>query len=121
MIAITLKDKRYFVEVDDKKAIVQKVEPVQEPDWNQLPDFDDIEQSAADIHTVTAVMPCTICKVSVQPEQGVRNGDVLFICEAMKMELEIRASIDGVVTEVMVEKGDHVEKGQLLARICVRR
>jgi len=64
-------------------------------------------------------MPCTICKVLVQVGQSVRNDDILFISEAMKMELEIRAGVEGVETEILTKKGTSVEKGQKLAQIRV--
>lgn len=50
-------------------------------------------------------MPCTICKVLVQVGQSIRNDDILFISEAMKMELEIRAGVEGVETEILTKKG----------------
>lgn len=119
MIAVTIKGKCYFVDVDDQKACIRKVEPEQGPDWSELPDFDEIEQTSVGVHTVTAVMPCTICKVLVQVGQSVRSDDILFISEAMKMELEIRAGVEGVVTEILTKKGISVEKGQKLAQIRV--
>ncbi|WP_449077986.1 acetyl-CoA carboxylase biotin carboxyl carrier protein subunit [Ruminococcus sp.] len=64
-------------------------------------------------------MPCTICKVLVQVGQSVRNDDILFISEAMKMELEIRAGVEGVETEILTKKGTSVENGQKLAQIRV--
>lgn len=117
MIAVTIKGKCYFVDVDDQKASIQKEELEQGSDWGDLPDFDQVEQTATDVHTITAVMPCTICKILVQAGNRVRSDDVLFISEAMKMELEIRAGVEGVVTEILTTKGTPVEKGQKLAQI----
>ena len=37
----------------------------------------------------------------------------------MKMELEIRAGVEGVETEILTKKGTSVEKGQKLAQIRV--
>jgi propionyl-CoA carboxylase alpha chain len=45
----------------------------------------------------------------------VSAGDVLVIIEAMKMEQEIVAPADGVVTEVRVAVGEQVETGAVLA------
>lgn len=59
-------------------------------------------------------MPGTIVAVSVQPGNKVKQGDVLFIMEAMKMESEIVAPRDGVVSEIMVTKGTSVSTGDIL-------
>ena len=42
-------------------------------------------------------------------DDEVKEGDVLMILEAMKMQNEIRAPLSGTVTEVNCESGDSVE------------
>jgi biotin carboxyl carrier protein len=42
---------------------------------------------------------------------------VLLVLEAMKMENEIRAPIDGAVVEVRVQAGKAVTKGEVLLKI----
>ena len=61
--------------------------------------------------TVDAPMPGTILKVNVAPGQAVKEGTVLVILEAMKMENEIMAPKDGTVTQVLVTKGASVDTG----------
>ena len=63
--------------------------------------------------TVTAPMPGNILKVNVTAGQAVKSGDVLMILEAMKMENEIMAPCDGVVSNI-VTKGSSVETGAVL-------
>ena len=46
-----------------------------------------------------------------------KNGQALVVLEAMKMENEICAPVDGTVTAVMVNKGDTVEAGQAIVTI----
>ena len=58
---------------------------------------------------VASPMPGNILKVLVAAGQTVKEGDVLVILEAMKMENEIVAPRDGTVTQVVVEKGSTVE------------
>ena len=61
--------------------------------------------------TVTAPMPGNILKVNVTQGQTVKEGDVLVILEAMKMENEIMAPQNGTVTQVLVTKGSTVDTG----------
>ena len=56
-------------------------------------------------------MPGTILDVKVTAGQAVKEGDLLFILEAMKMENEILAEFDGTVTEIFIKKGDSVLEG----------
>lgn len=58
-----------------------------------------------------------IFKVLVQPGQVVKEGEVVIILEAMKMETEIRALNDGTVGSVNVKPGDAVSVGDCLLTI----
>ena len=66
---------------------------------------------------VTAPMPGNILKVNVQNGQTVKEGDVLCVLEAMKMENEIMAPKAGTVTQVLVYKGSTVDTGAPLVVI----
>ena len=66
---------------------------------------------------VNAPMPGTILKVNVQNGQAVKEGDVLVVLEAMKMENEILAPKTGTVTQVLVSKGSSVDTGAPLVVI----
>ena len=60
---------------------------------------------------VTAPMPGNILKVNVTAGQAVKEGDLLVVLEAMKMENEIFAPKAGTVAQVLVQKGSTVDTG----------
>ena len=63
---------------------------------------------AADVaagEVVKAPMPGNILKVNVSVGQAVKEGDVLVVLEAMKMENDIMAPKSGTVKQVLVAKG----------------
>ena len=67
--------------------------------------------------TVEAPMPGTILDVKVSNGQAVKQGDVLCVLEAMKMENDIQAPCDGTVVAVQATKGSSVETGAPLVTI----
>ena len=60
---------------------------------------------------VTAPMPGNILRVNVTAGQAVKEGDLLVVLEAMKMENEIFAPKAGTVAQVLVQKGSTVDTG----------
>ncbi|QTP53711.1 sodium-extruding oxaloacetate decarboxylase subunit alpha [Billgrantia sulfidoxydans] len=64
--------------------------------------------------TIAAPLAGNIFKVNVRPGDTVKEGDVVIILEAMKMETEVRAATGGTVSEVKVGEGDSVAVGDTL-------
>ena len=67
---------------------------------------------------VVAPMPGTILKVNVQNGQAVKEGDLLCVLEAMKMENEIMAPKAGTIAQVVTSKGASVSTGDVLVVIA---
>lgn len=67
---------------------------------------------------VTAPLPGVIIEISVREGQAVKAGQKVAVLEAMKMENEIQATEDGVVTAIHVAKGDSVLEGANIVTIA---
>ena len=63
---------------------------------------------------VKAPMPGNILKVNVSAGQSVKEGELLVVLEAMKMENEIFAPKAGTVAQVLVQKGSTVNTGDTM-------
>jgi acetyl-CoA carboxylase carboxyltransferase component len=65
-------------------------------------------------HSVTAPFAGVVVAIPHAREERVGPGTAVVVLEAMKMEHEVLAEIDGVVSDLAVTVGDAVEEGQLL-------
>jgi 3-methylcrotonyl-CoA carboxylase alpha subunit len=66
---------------------------------------------------LTAPMPATVLKILALPGATVSRGETLIILEAMKMELPLRASADGVVVAVHCREGELVQPESVLIEL----
>ncbi|MGH2863679.1 MAG: carboxyl transferase domain-containing protein, partial [Solirubrobacteraceae bacterium] len=73
--------------------------------------------ASATEHSVTAPFAGVVVAIPREPREHVGADTPLVVLEAMKMEHEVLALVDGVLASVEVAVGDAVEEGQLLARI----
>lgn len=66
---------------------------------------------------VVASLPSNVFKILVNVGDSVKKGQQLVILEAMKMEIEIEAPSDGVVSEIFVSQGQVVSDNEVLMTI----
>ena len=66
---------------------------------------------------VTAIMPGKIIRVLAAEGDQVAEGEVICILEAMKMENELKAPRAGTIQSLLVQPGQEVEMGAVLAEI----
>ncbi len=71
----------------------------------------------AETGRVAARMAGRVVRVRVAVGERVAKGQALLVLEAMKMEDEVRAPRDGIVTAVLVGEGDRVERDADLVRL----
>lgn len=107
---ININGNSYEVEVEEVKGDTKSAEkPVAEP---VVKPVQESKPLLAAEKIVKAPMPGNIWKIVSQVGQEVKAGDVLLILEAMKMENEILAAEDGVVSSILVEEGATVAAGE---------
>ncbi|QQX81635.1 sodium-extruding oxaloacetate decarboxylase subunit alpha [Shewanella sp. KX20019] len=112
---VTVQGQRFVVEVAEGGDI-SDITPAE----NVVPFAAPTAIAAVDTSVVkleqNAPLSGNIFKVHVSAGDTVKEGDVVIILEAMKMETEVRAEADGVISQVWVKEGDSVSVGsQLLA------
>lgn len=67
--------------------------------------------------TVNSFIPGSIKKIFFKPGAQVKEGDIILIHEAMKMENEIRAPKSGILKSLGVKEGDSILANHLLFEI----
>ena len=107
---ITVNGQQYVVEVNEGGDISQ-IDSSQAPQPAAQP-------STNEGVAVKAPLSGNIWKIMVSQGQSVKEGDVLLILEAMKMETQIVAEHDGTVTSINVKPGDTVKVGDPLVSIA---
>lgn len=111
---VTVNGSQYQVEMADAPAapVQQTVAPVQ-----VAPVQASAPVSAAG-KPVVSPLPGVIIAMKVNVGDVVKAGQTVAVLEAMKMENDIQAECDGVVTSVNVVNGDSVLEGAELVTIA---
>ncbi|GAA5041947.1 urea carboxylase [Nocardia callitridis] len=87
-------------------------EPVRAPAERALPPGSDLVQ---------APLSATVWAVDVRPGDTVAAGQPLVRLEAMKLEVTVRAPAAGVVTDLFIAPGQHLDAGHAIAVIAHRK
>ena len=118
-----LEDRSMTVEVGGRRYVVRYWAPVmaaptsggQRAAPRRRPPKLDKQVSTGDgAGVVTAPMQGTIVKVHKPAGSPVEAGEPLCVLEAMKMENEIKAPVDGEIVDLRVQPGDTVASGAVL-------
>jgi biotin carboxyl carrier protein len=76
-----------------------------------------IKYQPADPKLILSFIPGTVLEIFVNPGQNVKQGDLLLILDAMKMQNRLKCHMDGRIKSIMAKKGDKVSKGTLLIEL----
>ncbi len=113
---VTLNGRTYEVEVEAGKAMLVDEYEAYAPAPAVAPAAAAPAAAAVTAagETVAAPMPGTVLRVEVTQGAAVKEGQLLVVLEAMKMENEILAPKDGTVAQIVAPKGSTVETGSPL-------
>lgn len=116
---VTLNNRVYEVEVEQGQAmLIDEYELSAPAAPAAAPAAAAAPVSVAAGEPVKSPMPGNILRIEVSQGQQVKEGDVLMVLEAMKMENEIVATKSGTIAQIAVSKGAVVETGAVLAVIA---
>jgi methylmalonyl-CoA carboxyltransferase small subunit len=127
-LQIGIDGKNYEVEVevieDDEAPRLPNFGPYQPFQATVLSSPTPIKEAAAGEPEVAQEKVCrspvagVVLKVNVKPGQQIKANDLLMVLEAMKMETNITAPVDGEVQAIRVAQGDPVKVNQVLVEFA---
>lgn len=126
---VTIDSNKYEVEVEENgvvksdkiavaaPAVVAPVAPAA-PVVDATPSVSAAVDAPADGNKVNSPLPGTLVKVVAKVGTAVKEGDLLCIIEAMKMENEIRSAYTGTVVSVVASEGTMLNAGDCILVIA---
>jgi pyruvate carboxylase subunit B len=116
--SIALDGTTYSVQVENNKVLVdgheyevsigtseEKEQPVK------------TKTSSQELQNIQAPMAGQVLKILKKKGDTVREGDVVFMLEAMKMEIEVKTPFSGTIVNILTHVGDAVYADQKLLEI----
>jgi len=74
-------------------------------------------QVVSRVEKISAPMPGKILDIMVEENSEVKEGEALFILEAMKMQNEIVSNVSGIVKKIFIRQNDNVMKDDIILEI----
>ena len=103
--------KDYFVNFSDNEIEFSTVKHV----------FEEAEKEVEDFFIVKSTVSGRVINVFVNEGDNVKENDLLLKIEAMKMEIDIKSPVNGVVDRIFISKDMEVKLGSPLISIRVYR
>jgi len=104
-------DGRSIVWIDGRSIAVELI------DQKKLRSTGASGAETAGVADIKTAMPGKVVRLIASVGDSVEKGDGVIVVEAMKMQNEIKAPKNGVVTSIRVAEGDTVDPGQVLLSI----
>lgn len=137
---VTVKGETFEVEIEEIKSSSPKISHLEKIESKEKPEVTEVQKTTkteitteqpvesyqkqqikkpgvieeAGTNYIFSPLPGKILSVNVKKGSKVKEGNLLLIIEAMKMENEIFASEDAIIKEIFVSSGDYVSTGDKL-------
>jgi glutaconyl-CoA/methylmalonyl-CoA decarboxylase subunit gamma len=106
--------KIYEVAVEEIEGVVSTAVSAPQP---AAPSTPPVQPMPPGLEMIAAPMPGKVLSIKVKTGQEVREGDLILMLEAMKMENEIFCGRAGRVLEIRIAEGAYVDTGDALVVI----
>jgi biotin carboxyl carrier protein len=125
-LLITVNGKRYDVDVEvvQDDDIIETAPPFRPPSRTMdsyvtpvttpLPPLQKSKGTVGDKKSLTSPINGIVLEIPIKEGQAVKENDVLFVLEAMKMKTNIASPQNGKIKSLKVKVGDKIESGQHL-------
>lgn len=116
---VSVNGKSYAVQMDgDKAKVNNKVFDIAVKEGLDAGvDEKPLANESEDSTIIKAQMPGKIMKLLAKEGVRVDEGDVLLVLEAMKMEIEVKSPVSGMVSSVAITAGEQITAGQSLISV----
>ncbi|MEI8139731.1 MAG: acetyl-CoA carboxylase biotin carboxyl carrier protein subunit, partial [bacterium] len=112
---VSINGKKYAVQMNENSAVING----KSYEVNVAEGLDAangaIPHESIDTTAIKAPMNAKVVKLLVSEGDPIQAGQVVCILEAMKMEIEVRSPVTGIISLVAITAGQQVKTGQLIA------
>lgn len=109
---IKVNEKVYEIELEELKTVDGKIETKETKIPVKKENIEESVESSGAI--IEAPMPGVIVDIKVKVGETIKEGDLVAIIEAMKMETELYADKGGTISAVNVGKGSQINAGDTI-------
>ena len=113
--SVVVNGSRYNVEVSEGFNDSIQVKSITEVEGKSVKSAKSAVAGATE-NDIVASLPGAVHKILVSAGDHVKKGQAIVVLEAMKMEIEVKASKDGIIGSIEVSKGQSVANNQVVAR-----
>ncbi|HON57552.1 MAG TPA: hypothetical protein PLJ38_11090 [bacterium] len=115
-LKIKVNNNLYSVTIEE---IIQMIDLPEEPKkiFVPVPTQTEFTTVSEDVKFMRSPMAGAVIDVKINQGQEIKNGDLVCIIEAMKMETELYSSLTGKIKNVFVKKGDNLKLNQKIFEI----
>ena len=115
--SVSIDNKIYNVKINGDEAIVNGQSFNISVNDGDVEDSSNNSNGSSEGSEIVSPMNAKVISVNLNVGDVVNEGDIVFIVEAMKMEVEVKAASSGKISSIDAKAGDQVSSGDKMATI----